>query len=151
MSIPSEIPGPPTAGKTPPKPVESRISKKQFLLIAAIVAVLVGAFTYFVFFYGMPNWVTVASWNGRDTEFKLTTEPFTINGTDWHINWQAAGYDSSARCYVSVYDATTNGLITALPHDQSGLIDFNTKGTFYLKIETHGAITSWSVQVLQSP
>jgi hypothetical protein len=112
-----------------------------------------GAIIFFVFlFNGPPNYVNVASWTGQETEYTTTTEPFTINGTEWHINWQVAGYDSSSRCYVSVYNAGANELVAELPRDhQSGMVHFNTKGTFYLKIETHGALHGWSVQVYQTP
>jgi hypothetical protein len=134
-------------------PIESKISRKRILLIIVIVAILLGTIIFFVYLLsGPPNWVSVASWTGQETEYTTTTEPFTINGSDWHINWQVAGYDSSSRLYVSVYNADTNELIAELPRDhQSGMSYFNTKGIFYLEIEAHGALHSWSVQVWQTP
>jgi len=126
------------------------ITNKRFLLIIPIIVIVVGAIIFFVF--NRPaNWVSVASWNGQETEYSMTTEPFTINGTEWRVNWQVGAYDNSSRCYVSVYDADTNVLIVELPHEQqSGEAHFNIKGTFYLKISLHGALHSWSVQVYQT-
>jgi carbohydrate-selective porin OprB len=81
----------------------------------------------------------------------MTTSPFTINGTEWRVNWQVSSYNNASRCYVSVYDAATNGPIVVVPHEQqSGEARFNTKGTFYLKIEVYGALQGWSVQVYQT-
>lgn len=134
------------------KPIKrARASRKQLFLIIAIIAVLVAAGAFFVIFFRPANWASVASWNGQQTETSVTTEPFTINGTQWRVNWQVSSYDNSSRCYVSVFNADTNQLIVELPHDQqSGEANFITKGAFYLKIELHGALQSWSVQVSQT-
>jgi hypothetical protein len=132
--------------------IDIEISKKKLLLIIVIIALIVGAVTVtLVILNTRANWAGVASWNGQETEYSMTTEPFTINGTEWRVNWQVGGYDNSSRCYVSVYDANTNGLIVELPHEQqSGETHFNSKGTFYLKISLHGALQAWSVQVFQT-
>lgn len=132
--------------------IDFEISKKRLLLIIVIIALIVGAvIVTFVILNTPANWASVASWNGQETEYTMTTEPFTINGTEWRVNWQVGAYDNSSRCYVSVYDAGTDGLIMELPHEQqSGEAHFNSNGTFYLKISLHGALHSWSVQVHQT-
>jgi len=132
-------------------PVEFEISRKRLLLIIVIAAIIVGAILFFVFFNRPANWVNLKSWNGHETEYSMTTEAFTINGTEWRVNWQVSSYDNSSRCYVSVYDADTNVLVFAIPHEQqSGDAYFNNKGSFYLKVDIHGALTSWSVKVYQT-
>lgn len=132
--------------------LEFEISKKRLFLIIAIIALISGAIIAFFVLLNRPaNWVSVASWNGQETEYSMTTEPFTINGTEWRVNWQVGAYDNSSRCYVSVYDANTNGLIVELPHEQqSGEAHFNSKGTFYLKISLHEALQGWAVQAYQT-
>jgi hypothetical protein len=131
--------------------IDFEISKKKLILIIATIAIIVGAI-FVLLNNPAANWVGVASWNGQATEYSVTTEQFTINGTEWRVSWQVSAYDSSPRCYVSVYDADTNALIAELPHEQqSGEASFESKGTFYLRISLQGTLQAWSVQVFQTP
>lgn len=131
--------------------IDFEISKKKLRLVIVIISIIVGAIIIAFFLLNTPaNWVSAASWNGQETEYSVTTEQFTINGTEWRVNWQVGAYDNSSRCYVSVYDADTNVIVEELPHEQqSGEAHFNSKGTFYLKISLHGTLQFWSVQVFQ--
>lgn len=130
--------------------LEFEISKKWLLLIIAVIAILAGAVIFLVFFNRAPVWVTVTGWDGEATEYSVTTEQFTINGTEWRINWQVRAYDSSPRCHIYVYHADTNQLFAELPQEQqSGEANFTRMGTFYLKIDVHGELESWEVQVHQ--
>jgi hypothetical protein len=118
------------------------------LVVVAMIAVLSVVIIAFVFLNQPADWVTVASWNGQTTEFTMTTEPFNITRPEWRVNWQVSSYNVSAYCDISVYDATTNGLVNG-SSTQREEIDMNVTGSFYLQISVHGKLNSWAVYVFE--
>lgn len=121
------------------------------LVVVAMIAVLSVVIIAFVFLNQPADWVTVANWNGQTTEFTMTTEPFNITRPEWLVNWQVSSYNVSAYCDISVYDATTNGLVKGSfsVSTQRGEIDMNVTGSFYLQISVHGKLESWAVYVFE--
>lgn len=132
-------------------PIEFEISRKQLFLIIVIAVIIVGSIIALFLLLNRPaNWIAIETWAGPGPEIPLTTPPFTINGTEWRINWEVSDYDNSSRCYVSAYSVGAIEPFWESPHEQqSGEAHFNTKGTFYLIITPQGAPQHWSVEVSQ--
>jgi len=133
-------------------PVEFEISRKRLFLIIVIVAILVGAIIALFFLLNRPPAeIELGSWNGEGPEI-VTTESFTVNGTGWHIKWEASGYGSSSGCHVSAYSPGVLDPFWESPSEQlSGESPhFTSQGTFYLKIIAEGTLNSWSVWVYQT-
>ena len=97
------------------------------------------------------QWFNIGRWDGTQRDYNMTTEQFSITGTEWRISWSCTKVVGGSAFKIIVYDVYTDSEVkTVLKYSTEALGGdsyLNVKGRFYLHIFVYGTLGDWVVSI----